>query len=143
MQLTKRKDGRWQYNKRINGVCKTFYSTEPNERRAEKDIEKQLLSFNMEDYRKKHNFMELAKQVIEEKSHTVQWTTIEMYEDAMNRLSDEFNTDIEKSNLLRFKIFSILWQKSNILILPYTKTKFSSVWCTIWLYFVVLKLLTQ
>lgn len=96
MKLSLRKDGRWQYNKRINGICKTFYSSEHDERRAQRDIEKQLLNFNTNDHKRKHNFLELAKQVIDEKELSVQWTTVHMYENAMNRLSSDFDTDIEQ-----------------------------------------------
>ena len=105
MKLSKRKDGRWQYNKRINGMCKTFYSSEPTERRAEKDIENQLLSFSADDYHKKHNFMELAKQCLDEKSKTVQWCTYIMYIDALRRLTDDFDTYIEQLSPLTIQMF--------------------------------------
>lgn len=105
MKLSRRKDGRWQCNKRINGISKTFYSTEQNERRAERDIERQILEFNVKDYQSKHSFMKLAKQVIEEKSRTVRWKSIEMYEDAKNRLSSEFDADIEEIQPIQIQEF--------------------------------------
>ena len=45
MSLTKRKDGRYCKSKTINGVKVYFYSSEPTEKRAEKDIERQLLEY--------------------------------------------------------------------------------------------------
>lgn len=45
MKVTKRKDGRYQYKLRIKGKEKYFYSNEPTERKAEKDINEQILIY--------------------------------------------------------------------------------------------------
>lgn len=45
MSLTKRKDGRYCKTKTINGEKVYFYSSEPTEKKAEKDIERQLLAY--------------------------------------------------------------------------------------------------
>lgn len=46
MGLTRRKDGRWCKTKTINGERIFFYSTEPTERKAIKDIENQMIEYN-------------------------------------------------------------------------------------------------
>ena len=45
MLLTKRKDGRWCKAKTINGDRVYFYSTEPTEKKAIKDIENQMVKY--------------------------------------------------------------------------------------------------
>ena len=44
--LTKRKDGRFMKTKTINGKKISFYSSEPTERKAERDIERQMLEYS-------------------------------------------------------------------------------------------------
>ncbi len=44
--MKQRSDGRWQKSITIHGKRKVFYSTEPTEKRAERDIQRQLLQFN-------------------------------------------------------------------------------------------------
>ena len=44
--LTKRKDGRYMKTKTINGIKVFFYSTETKERKAQMDIEKQMLEYS-------------------------------------------------------------------------------------------------
>ncbi|MGN0180216.1 MAG: tyrosine-type recombinase/integrase [Monoglobaceae bacterium] len=46
MKLTKRSDGRYCKTKTINGERIFFYSTEPTERKAIKDIENQMVEYN-------------------------------------------------------------------------------------------------
>ena len=43
--LTKRKDGRFLKTKTINGKKMFLYSSEPTEKRAEKDITKQMIEY--------------------------------------------------------------------------------------------------
>ena len=45
MKLTKRKDGRYCTSRTINGERVFFYSSEPTEKKAERDIENQMLAY--------------------------------------------------------------------------------------------------
>ena len=47
MKLTKRKNGRWQYNYTVENEKKprAFYSSEPNERKAEKEIMNKIFNY--------------------------------------------------------------------------------------------------
>ena len=68
MAITRRKDGRaMQTFKSIPGYNKpkTFYSSEPNDRRAEKDILNQRIAFEKQLHHEKHNFLCLAEKMLE------------------------------------------------------------------------------
>lgn len=58
--MNKRKDGRWVVKRYIDGEAKYFYSTADNERKAEKDIERQMLMYQKKD--KKPLFEEVAEE---------------------------------------------------------------------------------
>lgn len=44
--MKQRADGRWEKTKRINGKTIHFYSSEPTQRKAERDIERQIISYS-------------------------------------------------------------------------------------------------
>ena len=48
MALTRRNDGRWCKTKTINGKKMYFYSTEPTEKKALRDIENQMIEYTGE-----------------------------------------------------------------------------------------------
>lgn len=51
MALTRRNDGRWCKTKTINGKKMYFYSTEPTEKKAVRDIENQMIEYTGEAQR--------------------------------------------------------------------------------------------
>ena len=96
MNLTKRKDGRWQ--KKIitsEGKTKYFYSSEKTEQKASKDIERQLLSHNGILNLKTHNFGFLTEQMLEQKQNEVSYSTYVTYKYASQHLEPFFDLNIE------------------------------------------------
>ena len=85
--MKRRKDGRWMKKISIDGTTKYFYSAEQTERKAEQDIQQQLIAYQSKQYNKRHNFLELAEDVIEEKSKTVSNGTLTCYRAALKHLS--------------------------------------------------------
>ena len=47
--MKRRKDGRYQKSKTINGKRIVFYSSEPTERKAIRDIENQMLAYSQKE----------------------------------------------------------------------------------------------
>lgn len=93
--MKKRKDGRWTKTKTINGKRVFFFSSEPTERKALRDIENQMLNY----IQKEENGPTLGK-VIDEWQSSPQYeklspTTIQRYEVLSNRLSPLFNEYIK------------------------------------------------
>ena len=76
--MTQRKDGRWQKVITINGKKKTFYSTEPTEKRAERDIQQQLLSYS-EKESKGPTFAEVADMWAREHFETLESNSLKTY----------------------------------------------------------------
>ena len=104
MNLTKRKDGRWQ--KKIitsEGKTKYFYSSEKTEKKASKDIERQLLSYNGILNLKTHNFGFLTEQMLEQKQNDVSYSTYVTYKYASQHLKPFFNLNIEDITPLDLK----------------------------------------
>ena len=73
--MKKREDGRYVKSKNINGKRVFFYSSEPTERKALKDIERQMLEY-AEREEKGKTFKEVAEEwesEYREKSSDIQW----------------------------------------------------------------------
>lgn len=94
--MIKRKDGRFQKIVTIDGNRKDFYSSEPTEKKAEKDIDRQLLKYKAELHHKKHNFKLLADAMLEAKEQDVAYNTYQCYKYALEHLSPFFDNDIEE-----------------------------------------------
>ncbi len=101
--MIKRKDGRWQKVIYINGLRKYFYSSESTERKAERDIERQLIAYNEADHREKHNFSALADAMLAEKEKTISYSTYQTYKYALLRLSQFDDMDIEDITPIMFQ----------------------------------------
>ena len=104
MNLTKRKDGRWQ--KKIitsEGKTKYFYSSEKTEQKASKDIERQLLLYNGVIYSESHNFGMLVEQMLEHKQQEVSYKTYESYKISSNHLKSFYDMNIEDITPLDLK----------------------------------------
>lgn len=93
--MTRRKDGRWQKKLTINGKAVYFYSTEPTEKKAEKDIQRQMLSYTESEHHAKHNFKCLAEKMLEEKEFSVSANTLEAYKHELKHLAVFFDYNIE------------------------------------------------
>jgi hypothetical protein len=87
--MTQRKDGRWQKSITINGKRVFFYSSEPTERKALKDIEQQLLAYT-EKEEKGATFEEVAKDWFALASSDVEPLTAYRYECFLKRAVDWF-----------------------------------------------------
>lgn len=99
MAITRRKDGRaMQTFKSIEGYNKpkTFYSSEPNDKKAEKDILNQRIAFEKQLHYERHNFLFLIEKTLEEKEKTVCFNTMEGYLAAKKHLSVFNDMDIEE-----------------------------------------------
>lgn len=83
--MTRRKDGRWQHQPTINGIRKTFYSTEASESKAWKDIQHQMILYSGEQ-KERHKFGVLANRALEFKESSVGYKTLESYETALKHL---------------------------------------------------------
>jgi len=93
MKLTKRKDGRWQRRVSLsNGKSKYFYSAEITERKAEKDIEKQILEYDRKQHSEKHNFGYISEKFLQQKKADVSHSTYLTYYYTLKHL-DSFNDD--------------------------------------------------
>lgn len=99
MAITRRKDGRaMQTFKSIPGYNKpkTFYSSEPNDRRAEKDILTQRIAFEKQLHHEKHNFLCLAEKMLEEHEASVGYKAMESYLTALKHLKPFYDLDLEE-----------------------------------------------
>lgn len=76
--MTQRKDGRWQKIVTINGKRKTFYSKEPTEKRAERDIQRQLLDYS-EEKENGLTFAKVADMWSREHFETLEVNSLKMY----------------------------------------------------------------
>lgn len=95
-KMKKRADGRWVKKKMIDGVPVFFYSVEDTEKKASRDIENQMLEYQKERYRKKHNFKYVADQMLEYQSELVSYNTAQCYHYSIKHLSPLFGLDIEE-----------------------------------------------
>ena len=93
--MTRRKDGRWVKSIRLNNKKIYFYSSEENEKRAERDINKQILAFKDKDYSEKHCFKELVSQVVDYAAENNDYYTWQSYKNAARYLEDFGEDNIE------------------------------------------------
>ena len=93
--MKQRSDGRWEKLITIDGKKKHFFSRAKTEKQAEKDIAAQLVEYDIKMHKKKHNFGELAEQMLEAKERTVSASTMTSYKYALKHLDIFFDMDIE------------------------------------------------
>ena len=89
MLLTKRKDGRWCKSKTINGDRVYFYSTEPTEKKAIKDIENQMVKYAGK-IQKGKLFKDVADEWEKEHYEHIQYQTMYRYKSLTARIVDYF-----------------------------------------------------
>ena len=98
MSITRRKDGRaMQTFKNIEGYpkSKTFYSSEKNDKRAEKDILNQRIAFEKKLHQDNHNFLRLAERMLAEREKSVGFKAMECYYTSLKHLTTFYDMDIE------------------------------------------------
>ena len=97
MAITRRKDGRAMQTFVIAGVLKpkTFYSSEPNDKKAEKDILNQRIAFEKQLHHKKHKFLARAEKMLEEHEASVGYKSMECYQTALKHLEPFYDMDLE------------------------------------------------
>ena len=93
--MKKRADGLWQRKIRIDGKDKVFYSSEPTERKAAKDIENKIIEYKTKDHRQKHNFKMIGEKMLAEKEKTVSYNTHYNYNIQFDKMSSFYDRDIE------------------------------------------------
>ena len=93
--MKQRADGLWEKAITINGKVKHFYSKAPTEKQAEKDILNQIVEYDAKLHREKHNFKELAEQMLEIREKTVSTSTLECYGYALKHLERFYDIDME------------------------------------------------
>ena len=91
--MKKRADGRFVRTVTINGKRKMFYSSEPTEKKAERDIMRQMVEFEakQQEKAKGKTFQEVADEWEEEHYKHLQWQTEHRYKSLVARLTDYFN----------------------------------------------------
>jgi integrase len=100
--MKQRADGRWVKTVTIGGKRVFFYSIEPTEKKAIADINRQLLAYQDEQHKAKHNFGAIVNVVLEKKEREVEDATYKSYLYASYKLRDLFAFDIEDITPLRF-----------------------------------------
>lgn len=93
--MKQRNDGRYVKVKIINGKRVTFYSRESTERRALKDIERQMLEYTEKSERGK-TFAEVADEWEEKHYTNLQWQTIARYKSLVAHLVNYFGDEYIK-----------------------------------------------
>lgn len=93
--LTKRKDGRYCKSVTIDKKRIYFYSSEQTERKAEKDIERQLIEYSQ---KKEQGYTFKAVSELWEKEHfpTLAYNTLKQYRPALAECTDYFKDDYIK-----------------------------------------------
>lgn len=104
MKLTKRKDGRWQYkfNPGNGQKIKVLYSSEPNEKKAEKDILKKIALYEADEIRKTL-FKSVAEKWSAEHFETLENNSLKTYkpalDDAISYFDGEYIQDITSAKI--------------------------------------------
>ena len=93
--MTRRKDGRWQKSITINGKRVFFYSSEPTERKALKDIEQQLLAYT-EKEEKGATFEEVAASWLASCERKIGDGTLYHYHSYVEKLKNAFGNEYIK-----------------------------------------------
>lgn len=112
--MNRRHDGRWEKTKKINGKIVHFYSMEPTQRKAERDIERQMLEYSSaeaEKVEKSMKFKALADEWERQKREEVaEATWAKSYSSLTKEITEIFGeysiTDITPEMI--FKYFNIL-----------------------------------
>lgn len=97
MSITRRKDGRAMQTFRIEGLAKpkTFYSSNPNDKRAEREIADKRAAFEKQLHHRGHNFLSLAEKMLEEREKSVGFKAMECYRVSLKHLSPFYSADLE------------------------------------------------
>ena len=90
--MKQRNDGRYVKVKTIDGRRVSFYSSEPTEKRAIRDIENQMLEYKEKAERGK-TFREVADEWEENHYKSLQWQTIHRYKSLVAHLADYFRDE--------------------------------------------------
>lgn len=90
--MKKRADGRFVRTVTINGKRKMFYSSEPTEKKAERDIMRQMVEFEakQQEKAKGKTFQEVADEWEEEHYKHLQWQTEHRYKSLVAHLNERF-----------------------------------------------------
>ncbi len=89
--MKKRKDGRYQKSKTINGKRIVFYSSEPTEKKAIRDIENQMLIYSQKELLGK-TFGEVADEWEETHYKNLEWQTERRYKSMVLHLLNGFTS---------------------------------------------------
>lgn len=130
MKLTKRKDGRFQRKITLpGGKTKYFYSSESTERKAEKDIELQIIEYDRSQYVSSHNFKIVAEKFLEYKQSDVENSTYLTYKYSLQYLSDlyEYNIEDITPSMLKKSFEKMVRKKYSRSALGKAKTTFGLV----------------
>ena len=130
MGITRRKDGRWAKKITLSdGTVKFFYSKESTEKKAEKDIQIQLLNHTNKCFEKKHNFLSLAEQMLDSHESTVAYSTQQGYIHALKHLSPFYDENIEdiSASMVQALLDDMAKQKFSYSAIQKTKTVFGMV----------------
>lgn len=96
MNITQRKDGRWQKKITLpDGKTKYFYSKENTAKKAEKDITSQILNYEQKKHADTHNFYSIASQMLSNKANKITYNAYKGYEYSIKRLREFYNKDIQ------------------------------------------------
>lgn len=87
--MKKRNDGRWQRSTTINGKRIVFYSSEKNEKKAIKDIERQMINYSLAKELGK-TFKEVADEWQEEHFSKLEHYTERRYKTLLEHANNEF-----------------------------------------------------
>lgn len=93
--MKQRADGLWQRKIRINGKDKVFYSSEPTEKKAAKDIEEKIFQYKSQDHTQKHNFKAIGEAMLAAKAKTVSHNTLYNYKIQFAKMNCFYERDIE------------------------------------------------
>lgn len=91
MALTRRNDGRWCKTKTINGKKMYFYSAEPTEKKALRDIENQMIEYTGE-VQKGKLFKDVAEEWEKEHYEHIQYQTALRYKSLTARIVKHFGS---------------------------------------------------
>lgn len=129
MAITRRKDGRAMKTVIIDGKKKTFYSSETTDKKAEKDIQNQMLNYQHNLHVNKHNFLKLAEKMLKEHEQTVSYSTYQSYVHAIKHLKQFYNTDIEdiSASAVQSLLDKMALQQYSYSAIQKTKTVFGMI----------------
>jgi len=90
--MKKRSDGRYVQTATINGKRHFFYSSEPTEKKALKDIQRQMIEFEERASLGKRHFKDVAQEWEEEKYNKIEYSTSYRYKVYVKRLVGEWGS---------------------------------------------------